>query len=548
MSKNKTYLTDVMPIRFQIVESESGRTKVRGEFGRCGVPTLNNRRYSREIMEGQIARLNADAQRRRAFGELDHPNDGATRLQRVSHIITGIEIDKDGIVIGEAEILDTPNGQALKAIIAANCEVGVSSRGTGSVIQREGVDDVQDDFSLKTYDFVADPATRTAYPKVVQEALEEAERVMQEPLSFGALPDDLRLALLDEARELVQQELAGSAEQDDAAVHAAAKSIAAAEVDEARTEMEASHVKAVSEITGRYAQQLAEVSATIKGKAYRAAMDELAQDPTVAGARIAIESIADIVRPFLSPVQESARIAEMRSDLVAARDALLAKDLELAEARADLAASWQSVVRDRIEARMEAVTDGHPKAGAIRAMVGPLHRVESIEELNERLGQILDLVGGAGSTLVASKIDALRKENESLQESLKLAESEIESRDEYAGKTKAIMAQARDALVVERERVEALCSIMPRADRLALAEQILSQSTAKAVKQLVDSAPRQSPPVLAEGNENARERVRRGREQYADEAEASRVSAPSGNPTMGDPDIADFEALAGIQQ
>ncbi len=164
--KTQKLLIDVKPVSLQLVESTEGKIIARGEFGRADVPTDNKRIYSSKIFKREIEKLQDAIKERKVFGELDHPSDGKTRLSRVSHIITNLELTEDGRVIGEAEILDTDAGLNLQAILKSGGRVGVSSRGFGSVIKdSNGNEVVQDDFSLITFDFVALPATETAYPK-----------------------------------------------------------------------------------------------------------------------------------------------------------------------------------------------------------------------------------------------------------------------------------------------------------------------------------------------------------------------------------------------
>ena len=146
----KSLLIDAMPITLSLVEGDDGdKVVARGEFARCDVPTQNGRKYSRALYEREVAKLQDAIKRRRMFGELDHPADGKTMLQRVSHIVTKLEVADDGRVIGEAEILDTPTGKTLKAILAAGAEAGVSSRGFGSTKSlKDGTTEVGDDFVL----------------------------------------------------------------------------------------------------------------------------------------------------------------------------------------------------------------------------------------------------------------------------------------------------------------------------------------------------------------------------------------------------------------
>ena len=159
----------------QLIESKAGNLlAVRGEFGRADEPTQNRRLYRRPLWERELKRMSPLFEQRRMYGELDHPDDGKTKLKRASHIVTSLRMD-DGVVIGEAEILPTAAGKDLAAILKSGCQVGVSSRGFGTTRRSpEGYEVVQEDYRLVTFDFVADPADRNAYPKVVRESLEES--------------------------------------------------------------------------------------------------------------------------------------------------------------------------------------------------------------------------------------------------------------------------------------------------------------------------------------------------------------------------------------
>jgi hypothetical protein len=206
-------LEDVTPIKLSLEEGDSGKIRITGPFGLCGTPTANKRLYSRPIIESNIKRLAEAMGNRRLFGELDHPSDGKTSLKRVSHIITNLAIEDDGTVTGTMEPLPTPMGKVLTALAEAGCELGVSSRGMGSTVtNKDGIDEVQDDFVLKTYDVVADPASKNAFPKVVKEAIEEAvqEYAKREAGGEVALDDlhaDDRARLMAEASKLVHESI-----------------------------------------------------------------------------------------------------------------------------------------------------------------------------------------------------------------------------------------------------------------------------------------------------------------------------------------------------
>jgi hypothetical protein len=161
-------LIDVMPFQYQIVESASGRFRVEGIFQKSDVENANKRIYPRRIWEKELGeqRVTEAIKNRSMFGELDHPSDGKTSLKRVAHLITGLELQEDGNVTGAAEILGTPNGQILKTLFESGAQVGISSRGSGSV--QNGV--VQEDFKLGTFDFVARPSTPGALPRPAGES------------------------------------------------------------------------------------------------------------------------------------------------------------------------------------------------------------------------------------------------------------------------------------------------------------------------------------------------------------------------------------------
>lgn len=177
----KQALVDFAPIKLQLVEGKEGKVVVRGEFAKCGVATENKRVYPGKVWEKEIQRLNKALAERRVFGELDHPADGRTQLTRVSHLITNLRIE-GGLVIGEAEIVDSERGKTLKALLNAGCKVGVSSRGYGSTVENEqGESVVQEDYRLATFDFVAEPADGDAFPDIVSESIDiKSRRVLFE--------------------------------------------------------------------------------------------------------------------------------------------------------------------------------------------------------------------------------------------------------------------------------------------------------------------------------------------------------------------------------
>jgi hypothetical protein len=160
-------------------ESKSaGTMRIRGIFQRADEPNNNNRIYERKLLEREITRLAENLTNRRLLGELDHPSYDSVKLQNVSHVVTGLKMQGNEM-IGEAELLGTPAGLTAQALIRGGVNLGISSRGMGTLTDIEGVrKKVNEDFKLITFDLVADPSTKGAYPGVVTEStiIEEAVR------------------------------------------------------------------------------------------------------------------------------------------------------------------------------------------------------------------------------------------------------------------------------------------------------------------------------------------------------------------------------------
>jgi len=129
----------------------------------------NGRVYSHALLEREVKRYGQLVDQRRALGELDHPESSVINLQNASHLVTQIWMD-DNKVMGKIEVLSTPSGMILKSLVQANVPCGISSRGMGSVTERNGVTIVEDDFQLICFDMVSDPSTPGAIMSQVHES------------------------------------------------------------------------------------------------------------------------------------------------------------------------------------------------------------------------------------------------------------------------------------------------------------------------------------------------------------------------------------------
>ena len=127
--------------------SKRGLPLVEGILATAEVKNGNGRYYSKDLWEREIDKYMPLVKEHRAMGELDHPESSVINLKNVSHNISDMWWDGDN-VMGKIEILPTPSGNILKALIDNGITVGVSSRGMGSLKQMGEVMEVQDDFEL----------------------------------------------------------------------------------------------------------------------------------------------------------------------------------------------------------------------------------------------------------------------------------------------------------------------------------------------------------------------------------------------------------------
>ena len=160
-----------------LTEETSNKNKpnvfIEGVFLQSDLKNKNGRIYPREIMQREVARyVKENITTKRAYGELGHPDGPTVNLDRVSHMITSLREDGNNY-IGKAKVMDTPMGKIVKELISEGAQLGVSSRGLGSLKERNGINEVQDDFMLATAaDIVADPSAPDAFVNGIMEGKE----------------------------------------------------------------------------------------------------------------------------------------------------------------------------------------------------------------------------------------------------------------------------------------------------------------------------------------------------------------------------------------
>ena len=144
-----------------IVEAKENGEKnfvIEGVFAQADKKNRNGRIYPKPIMEKAVnTYVENQVSKKRAVGELNHPEGPTVNLDKVSHLITDLKFEGNDVV-GKAQILDTPMGQIVKGLLEGGVQLGVSTRGMGSLESKNGVMYVKDDFILATVDIVQDPS------------------------------------------------------------------------------------------------------------------------------------------------------------------------------------------------------------------------------------------------------------------------------------------------------------------------------------------------------------------------------------------------------
>ena len=155
-----------------LVEETNGKKnyKIKGVFLQSDIKNRNGRIYENDILTKEVDRYSKEfIDKKRAFGELGHPDGPVVNLERVSHMITSLKPEGKNF-IGEAKIMDTPYGKIVKGLIDEGAQLGVSSRGMGSLVQKNGANYVGKDFYLATAaDIVADPSAPDAFVEGIME-------------------------------------------------------------------------------------------------------------------------------------------------------------------------------------------------------------------------------------------------------------------------------------------------------------------------------------------------------------------------------------------
>lgn len=158
-----------------IQEGANGEKEIfiEGIFMQSDIKNRNGRVYPTPVLDGQLKEYNSTfVSRKRALGELGHPENPSVNLERVSHNIVELKYESKTDVYGKAKLMDTPYGNIAKSFVREGIELGVSSRGLGSIRESSGTKVVQGDFRLSAIDIVADPSAPKAFVSGIMECKE----------------------------------------------------------------------------------------------------------------------------------------------------------------------------------------------------------------------------------------------------------------------------------------------------------------------------------------------------------------------------------------
>ena len=163
-------------VDYELIEEGAGKSKqyfIEGIFMQSEQKNKNGRIYPKEVLQKEVNRYVKEyVEPKRAFGELGHPDGPTVNLERVSHMITSLKPEGKNF-IGEAKVMDTPYGKIVKNLIDEGAQLGVSSRGMGSIQRMSGKNVVGNDFYLATAaDIVADPSAPDAFVEGIMEGKE----------------------------------------------------------------------------------------------------------------------------------------------------------------------------------------------------------------------------------------------------------------------------------------------------------------------------------------------------------------------------------------
>lgn len=184
-------------------KENGGGCYIEGVFMQGNIKNRNGRIYPSKVLNEKVQTyIKEKVETDQAIGELGHPDGPSINLDRVSHKIESLWLEGDNWM-GRAKLLDTPMGKIAQNLVEGGVQIGVSSRGLGSIKQKQGVNEVQDDFHLVTAaDIVADPSAPDAY---VNGIMESAEWVYEGGIYVKVQTDLQKEQFVEETQEEIEK-------------------------------------------------------------------------------------------------------------------------------------------------------------------------------------------------------------------------------------------------------------------------------------------------------------------------------------------------------
>lgn len=518
-------LIDSAPMSLQLVEDKSGRVVVRGEFAKCGIATENKRIYPASLWESQINRLSKALKEKKVLGEADHPADGQTKIQRTSHVVTDLYIE-NGVLIGEAEIVDTDLGKNLKALLAAGCKIGVSSRGYGSTVENDkGEQIVQNDYRLRTFDFVADPADADAYPEIVAESV---------------TPDKGKL-MFEGVEILDPEDEQALADKFAASIMATDKDAALKPIKSTKDELAALVVSMISDAKAEIREQV---------------RSEMLSDPAVAGAKAALSDIVGLLKPHLLPEDTIKALEAKESEINKLKREVAENVLKLQKLEGDntvLATHARSL---GYQLHVERSFNTNPDADAARKSVGDVNAFKSVADLKSKVSVVVEEFANKRANenqLTESKkieeVNAMAKDLDEAANKIELLDEalskSIEANKLYEAQLKTV-STAREKLELQLH-IETQLTNHPQASKI---KQLLVDADVKtkaSVDKIIENyqeAPRQAADI-----ERTRARVRNlvGGSHSPRPIDEETRRVPDGNTNGIGVSMSEFNILAGVK-
>jgi hypothetical protein len=468
----------------KIVEGEGGVKKLyaEGKIGHCGIATANGRIYPTPIVSRELTRLQPRLEQSSLYAAVDHPGDGKSRIRDAGAIIRGLRIEGDGTIWGKFQILeDTDCGRNLAAILRAGGAIGVSSRGLGSTTPHESnsaQEIVGEDFRLVSFDFVLDPAVQTAYPSFFSE-----DTNIEKEMTSKITPEALRAKfpaivkqIIEDAQNVASQTTVEAIRGE---VEAEVEKAVTESKDQLRDQFKAElYPEVVKDLREDFATKLIRATSDIRKDVEAVVRSEFAADPTVAGAKLALEEIGKIVSPF-RPTADVKKMIDEKDTVV---DALkkniskLEKEFEQVKTEQKLAETKARELGYRLY--VEKAVSGRNDAKTIREMVGDVKDITTVEELQRKVKSAVEAANSALDEAV-EQVKATRDEEQKVADKkVEIAQRRVKKVEEHdellRSKVNQLTDQLQDALAQkdsqlakQQRQIDALAAKLEQAGQIA---------------------------------------------------------------------------------